>query len=80
MLGDGYPGAVTLTAVSHSGKLTEQTAAAHGDKAKPRGSGTDTGSHLCLNWDLLSLTRRPFTSASEPLGFTWHDLAVHEGG
>lgn len=47
--------------VSHTGKLTEQTPMPHGDKAKPRGSGSDTGSHLCLNKNWLSLTRRPFT-------------------
>lgn len=74
--GEGSPETVTLTAVSHTGKLTEQTPMPHGDKAKSRGSGGDTGSHLCLNWDWLSLTRRPFTCMAELLGFTWHDLAV----
>lgn len=47
--GGGSPGNVTLTAVSHTGKLTEQTPMPYRDKAKPRGSGSETGSHLYLN-------------------------------
>lgn len=40
----------------------------HENKVKPGGSGADMGRRLCLNWDWLSLTRRPFTSAPELLG------------
>lgn len=46
---EGSPGSLPPTVVSHMGKLTEQTPVFHGDKVKPRGSGSDTGSHLCLN-------------------------------